>query len=281
MSDYLSNLVSRTLNPGSVIRPRRASLFEPEAATAGPRVHEPSEQAPLSLDHKVTAERTPSNTSTISDESPRQTALIPEIQPSPRKDDRSHPDEHHGDDRKADVHRDTIQPAVTQAQARVAQSSLLIPTETTRVINQSPENISISPRDNDQKTDRPVAAKEPETGWARIERNVRQLIDNRFTGLQSSPTKDNSLVAPSKKDPSPTTAVVTQTPQPAALRPASMALTQPVPITDVAPTIKVTIGRIDVRAVTQSAQINQPKPRRTAAPQSLDEYLKHRSGVRR
>jgi|GEM_PF-1447300 len=281
MSDYLSNLVNRSLNPGSVIRPRRASLFEPEAATAGPKVHETSEPISISREGEPTAERVRLNRSEISDRSPRETALISEIQPTPLKDDRSHPDVRHSDDRKTDVHSDTIQPAVPQAQARVAQSSLLIPTETTKVINQTSENVSVISHDDDRETDRSAETKGPEIGWPRIEKNVRQLIDDRFNGLQPLSSKANSPEMNRERDASPAIPRVIETPQPVSIRPASLAVTQPVPLTGVAPTIKVTIGRIDVRAVAQSPRVNQPRPRPTAAPQSLDEYLKHRSGVRR
>ena len=47
------------------------------------------------------------------------------------------------------------------------------------------------------------------------------------------------------------------------------------------PTIRVTIGRIDVRAVTPAASPQRPKPSRPAPALSLDDYQKQRKGGER
>jgi hypothetical protein len=52
------------------------------------------------------------------------------------------------------------------------------------------------------------------------------------------------------------------------------------PVRSVAPTIHVTIGRIDVRAITPSSPSLAPRARARAPLKSLDEYLTQRNGKR-
>ena len=48
-----------------------------------------------------------------------------------------------------------------------------------------------------------------------------------------------------------------------------------------APTIKITIGRVDVRAIMPAAPAPRPAPARPSPALSLEDYLKQREGGRR
>ena len=254
MSDYLTNLVTRTLSPEAVVRPRLPSLLEPPPE--GPTTTEEARLEELSpssanrseptLTRRVRPPAPEGRTTSLLAPPARQLQPTPvPVPPVPRP---SPPTENVTPPRPA-------QPAVIRPQLRETPGESLLPAP--------PRNVS---------EPRPPAALEASSlrlgnvpDEAREEQPPPAAADR---GPPAVPTVQPALRTPFAGQPS--------LRPPAA--PADRVRDQP---GEAAPVIRVTIGRIDVRAVLPPA----PPAPRPAAPTgpvlSLEEYLKQRDGGRR
>jgi hypothetical protein len=75
--------------------------------------------------------------------------------------------------------------------------------------------------------------------------------------------------------------VVAQSHEPQLLEPTAPAPAAPLTTQELMPTIKITIGRVDVRAIMPAAPAPRPTPARPGPGLSLEDYLKQREGRRR
>ncbi len=114
---------------------------------------------------------------------------------------------------------------------------------------------------------------------------ARRLTDDRLTALEQSRGKDVVRVPPAA-DPRERAAPPVRpppTPEPSRVIP-TVRVTSDMPVGDMqAPAVRITIGRIEVRAVMPQPPAPLPKPVHpsNSSAISLDEYLKQRSGAGR
>ena len=276
MSDFLTNLAARTLQAAPVVRPRLAARFE--APLAGSRW--------LSGDLFGAEAEVPFESTN--------TAPPPAMVARPDSRDRA------GSRRRDPAAPPMDSPAGLPADSVVPREQL-VAKESSRVqsLNESRpappiavqtiiERLAPServPRSNSRES---VAVPSPHSPHSsiRIEENVADRPSSRVARGADAPT----VVVPPRSEPispsatkSATGREIIATPRvtPAPVSSPQMARRDPAP--ESAPTIHVTIGRIEVRAVTSSAAVTPP-PSRTVAKSpvtSLDDYLRERSGGRK
>ena len=273
MSDFLNNLVARTLNLAPVVQPRLTSLFEPVGPVAATA---PSEES-------VEVEGTSETVARVDQRVPLEAQLMP------------HRDHSREDVRHVTVEHERVQSReVLQPRIEQFQNTLLVPPPQnfTHEIEHLPTSEPLSrptPRLNteqvsqrselDKTTQVPIAAESE--SWRQLQPRVRSLIESRLSAVQPAPVNDRVL--------SPTPAT---TPQPNVSRSIVRNEVAPVASTSRAEpsfgfqpepteTINVTIGRVDVRAVFSPQATAPPARPRTSNVNSLDDYLKQRSEGRR
>jgi hypothetical protein len=259
MSDYLANLIARTVSPAVAVRPRLASLFEPAPATRAtvsspeferegfvepPPVIGPSQKlAPMSL----------------SIPTPRQSVLHEPAQTVPE-----------------------VSPAKKNLKARQESESNPLPTSIPRQSTlQKPSRI-FSHREDGEPSLEPKMAVQPRIfPWATQtpRQDERSNSSGRRSDVIKSPLRDllqsssdaRERELPARSDIQAIVPTIRPLPPIAPLPPAAATL---------APAINVTIGRVEIRAVPPITQ-QRAKPK-TATVLSLEDYLRHRTkGVSR
>ncbi|HEY9435181.1 MAG TPA: hypothetical protein VI260_27310 [Blastocatellia bacterium] len=276
MSDYLDNLIAKSLGLAEVVAPRPTSLFEPLRSEAGPLVHEYH-----SSDQDVAPRRTPAGADHLMDvAAPAQSEDLSseDAPPQLRAAQTDRPSQH-------------LVQSTVQSVDRVASrpEPWLTPNQPVSV-------------EAGQRADRALSATPPTQ-----QPGDQQMVDSH----QAAPVHASSLIvshatipagpqvpgAPEAEPFAPAQAsrapVTTTSPSgaklvaPMSLRRADQERVSaspdraaiPTPAADAAaPTIKITIGRVDVRAVTPDKESPRPAaPARNHA-LTLEEYLKRRSG---
>ncbi len=242
MSDYLTRLVERSLGVGEVVSPRLRSLFEPQDAVAGPAlVDEPievrDERLVPSPEHAPRSVREPTAPSPSAKES---TPALPRRRTEPPHEivvERERPAE-------PGSPRVTVEPAVSEREA-LARAESPVPT--------------LHPQD-DHGGERP--SPEPPRRRTVV---VRE---------RQPPPRSEPAARERRRDRVPTGPDEVRLPSPPALQPplvpAYAAPSEP-------PVVRVTIGRVDVRAVLPPAPAERTAPRR-APRMTLDEYLRQGDG---
>ena len=277
MSNFLNNLVARTLNLAPVVQPRLTSRFEPVAPVAT--------TVPLEESVEVEGTSEPLSITPLEQRAPTAALLTP--QPDL---DRSREDVRH-----VTVPHERIQSReVVRPQIEHLQNTLLVPPpqnfitpEIERLSTSEPPSRpapritpeqAVSSREV-EPTQTPVRAESE--SWRQLQPRVQNLIDSHLSAIQPTPTNDRVL------EKTPATAV-----QPNISR--SIARNEVAPVASTprdeahfgfqpepTETINVTIGRVDVRAVFSPRQAAPPTRARTSNVNSLDDYLKQRSEGRR
>ena len=242
MSDYLTRLVERSLGVGEVVSPRLQSLFEPRDAVAGPAlVDEPievrEERLAPASEHAPRSDGEPAAPSPSAKES---------TTASPRR--RTEPPHDVVVERESPAEPGSPPPAVEFAVSErevLARAESPVPT--------------LRPQD-DQSGERP--SPEPP-------RRRTVVVRERQHPPQSEPAARER-----RRDRVPTGPDEVRLPSPPALQPppvpAQAAPTEP-------PVVRVTIGRVEVRAVLPPAPPERATPRR-APRMTLDEYLRQGDG---
>lgn len=270
MNDYFDNLVAKTLGLTPAVQPRLASLFEPPGMARLPADTEPL--APPLVPEEAEILATPMPDSEFMERSKtadrREPVLPAPLAPSDELSDRK--------------------PAKVAERAAPSQSRLTLASSSERE-EAGAASVSLSPREDRAAPHHPPAeiplppspiiarqtllipaslAPTPPPPVSTGQRESRAALSD--DGLLVHPTiatgvkprADSEPADPREPDAS-FDGIAT---------PSLESVAKPEP----APTIKITIGRVDVRAVMQPQPAPRPTPERRPA-LSLDEYLKQRS----
>lgn len=304
MSDFLSHLASRTLEPRQVLQPRPASRFEPAPVTLGLHLGDRLPDEPLveqteSLSPTLSFRHTP--WSPVSVTGPTASELNPIFQPEappPTSFKSSLPE----------------QPTSLAAPSFQPVSGLtLVPEPRNRPADQSIQP-TIAPLRSQPLLPHPVPTT-PAGGASPVYQAHERLaqagalgdvtraelavllhrLQHLESGTGNEPGEQNSQLSPTAMRPQPSEAP-SASPSLPLLKPDSPALNPPLapplrpspippmisppqPDKPAAPTIQVTIGRIEVRATPPPPPAKKSAP---ATPQlSLETYLRQRNGGRR
>ena len=283
MSDYLSTLAARSLSLVPVAAPRLTSWYEPASAAmgttslpTGPLVEPVLDRPPRATGLPVTGEA-PRTRETPT--APPMTAA-PHARPRPAEDPAVGRPRVEGA-RVAD--RITAASPATNpaAPANATPPPVVVPAARAPRSEQEPAPASARARDaeSDARTD----SRAPQTfGLADV---VRRLTEDRLTALERSRGADVVRAQPAVDPREPATPAVRP---PAALEPrpvsAAVRAASDTPVGDTQlPAVRITIGRIEVRAVMPQppAPVTRPVSPSIPGGTSRDEYLKQRSGAGR
>jgi hypothetical protein len=278
MSDYLDNLIAKSLGLAEVVEPRPTSLFEPLISEAGPLVHEY-----YSSEQDVAPRRTPANA-----------APVTEVAAPPASKD--------GQSEEAWA-------ASRAAQSdRQSQLSVEPPVQSIDLgVNRPAAPLTPDPPvavESEQRADRARSTTPPTQHLGNQRPPDQQMVDSN----QAAPVHAPLLIAsqatipagpqvpgapeaepsiPAQASGAPVRPSGAKLVAPLSLRRADQERVSasqdraaiPTPAADAAaPTIKITIGRVDVRAVTPDKESPRHAPPARNQALTLEEYLKRRSG---
>jgi hypothetical protein len=269
MNDYLHNLVARTLQLAPVVRPRLPSLFEPMAAgqavnnSPPPETHEDGTAAgPVPGVFRTTV-RPPDKEPPVKFETGSQPTTGKTIE---REAGENRDASRRAISRPGELARATPQivaplpfqmgpeaPSIRRLIAQVAQPQ--VPKNGAEASTSEPEANGSPPQS--KFVTQQIASSGEESSRGRrdlIETTATRARASRLTRPATQPSQTERFVAAHQAD--------------------------SVPAPDTTPTINVTIGRVDVRAVFPQPQA-PPARRAHPAPMSLDDYLKQRSEGRK
>jgi hypothetical protein len=262
MSDYLDNLIAKSLGLAEVVAPRPTSLFEPLRSEAGPLVHEY-----YSSDQDVAPRRTPAGAEPVMD-----VAAPPLSEDVSSEDAPPQPLAAQSDQLSQHSVQSTLQ-SVDRGASR--PESLLIPNRPVAVdAGRSADRVRSAAPATQQPADQQTAESRPAA-----------QVHAQLPVVSQATTPAERLVPGAPITPSPRSGPMLVTPT--SLRrvgqeggsPSSDRAAIPAPAPDAAaPTIKITIGRVDVRAVTPDKESSRPAPPARNQALTLEEYLKRRSG---
>jgi hypothetical protein len=280
MTDYLHNLVSRTLGLAPVVQPRLASLFEPAASVAA-EFPTREETVPESIQVGERRSRP------VSDHAPRvplANSRVSRTEATPL----------------ATVNaRGPAETAKSEAR-ELSQRSLARSAEPPTIARNSPTSVvaRATTLEANPLPDMALRIAEPAVGLTNSETPIRALARepqvpaaltrSKQEGTRVAGLLDTEPLMPAHSDVLETMAararatqvlgVLGQSKNPSSF-PKKDASTL-FPAAEVEPTISITIGRVDVRAVFPQTQA-QPTRRVHPPPMSLDEYLKRRNEGRK
>lgn len=242
MSDYLDNLVRKGLNQAEVVQPRLASLFEPSPEARGL-------MAGLSATDLETAQDEP-----FSDETLIETRLMSQ---APLKgSSEAHP-------RVINLNQPPL--SATVPQQSVAPAPVPVATEHEPV---AARLINSSEQEKQHALERSIRGIENEQAA------LREALQSQRAGeTEQAPTPGTRSLTPA--------ITVIRERATSQIEPAAPAPTEQVAAHAAAPTIKITIGRVDVRAVMPAAPATRPAPARPGPSLSLEDYLQQREGGKR
>jgi hypothetical protein len=262
MSNFLANLAAKSLGAVRPVQPRLLSRFEAGGLVGAPGLHTPA-PAVLEQTGKVEASAPPARRLTMARADTSQTHQPPAMEESPKDADA--------------LRLPTIEPARTVVEVAVQK---LIPPESTvnppqpsadtrpdpgqRMREARPTSLSQTPSQESAAsigTERTERVIERETTVVRIEASAAQQSED--SGWQPSVT-----VAPAVRETAPVAPVQPHVVRESVQKPG---VTEPA-----RPVIQVTIGRIDIRAVTMPEPVRRTEPAVPAGP-SLNDYLRERS----
>ena len=275
MNDYLTNLAARALAPSPAIVPRQGSLFEPAAARIGPLPLRPSAGDLASTDETIEIEPVPAAVR------PRHAPAMPRpaserpaeptaplravINPQPPASLPLHP-------------RD-VQTAVEAAkrppgtESLVAQPAAELPQKAAQIA--APRLSPVAP--DRTRPARDAAEDSRQETHSREPRRLRERkLDTSDAAGEHRDSERQSMrsAAPAREPFAPKVVVA----PPSRFEPVSAAPSQQ---PAAPPTIRITIGRVEVRAVAAPAAATGTSRSAKTPRLSLEDYLKDRSGDRR
>ena len=242
MTNFLNNLVARTLSLAPVVQPRLQSRFEPLSAMTPP--------APEQSVEVETAPEAPLTTTKIVEPAPKPIVVAPQ----------QHTDFHQVINTIRNTHVESHEIVQLPIVEKVREQTH---TET-RIHTEKNTDSRLEIREN-QILERVPAPAAPQENPL----NPRLDVVEPAPVAKEAPVPISQPIVPR---------VVTRV-EPAPVAPAPRFEIHPPPPIEPSETINVTIGRVDVRAVFSS---QAPKaPARQTTVKSLDDYLRQRSGGRR
>jgi hypothetical protein len=284
MSEFLNNLAARSLGLAGLVQPRIRSLFEPHSADT---------RIPERLSVRSSAEAAAVRLEESSQDFPTELARPPasilgqslqgSIKPSVRLPGDAPPDQTRANETTT-PHR--VEPARAEAMTIANSPASKAPVDSVKmpafdrkaeagIIADSSPSRTIRDDARQQKADE----QRLETA---LQPDIRRLVDEQVSRIEARalPVAPRVETAAEHQPPavSPSRTIAPAQPAPLAKPPASRQPTQSVPSQ---PEIKITIGRVDVRAVMPAQPVARSQPVARIAPTSLDDYLKERSGGRR
>lgn len=251
MSDYLTNLVARTLDPSSVVQPRLASLFEPLANADAQGRFSPfaleAEEGDARLAESAAETRAPAAPSSI-------------------------PARVEGATREHSARYHTQSP--TDAVERQVASSAREESPAATVERAAAAHL----------TAQTYAEKEAPTPSAASVVKSKDSASNISAGDASEAVHERRVL--SESEGAPTSRAAARVVEPRLSRAPIVPAAQLPPAStaydarreDAAPTIRVTIGRVDVRPVAPAPQERRRAPETPRPALTLEDYLKRRGG---
>jgi hypothetical protein len=291
MSDYLSTLLTRNQPDGRQVRPRTAALFEPRGA-AGPTLPAEVEETSAAADAGIRDERPMAARQTR----PRPEPPAPaEAQAGPL---RPRPAQPQPERPEAPSHGAHAGPPAGTLQPRVEPAPRPVPleAEARQAVRPAVEPAEQAPTAPAARHDRPAGPRVEVRAVERVvERTAQPMVVERTIVAPAvhPPARRTDPVQPEgDEERADRPAMATQPEGPAlVVRPqvaparasepparAGRQASRP----PAEPAVQVTIGRIEVRAVTPPARRAAPaKPTRSGPTLSLDDYLRQRQGGER
>jgi len=300
MSDYLNNLVERTLKVAPVVEPRLASLFESGSEAAGVK-------SPRRFEAETETHGNESSGELKRGASDSVPANVQTSQLPPRISETN--EANLLDSKKRGVSQESERPpnspSLVVHQYSPLPASVVLPAPVAgHPVSQEPEGSGNHPPARERTG--PFGATANESGQSlKIERDrgesrpppqpeIRQRVDGQLSRLQRPGADADERNGPEPSGPvaASTSRIMTERPDVAAIKPTPQTVRERVATTEPAqrmarqflaattprPTIKVTIGRVDVRAiVSQPSQTPRVARAQPSTAMSLDEYLKQRS----
>lgn len=264
MSDYLNNMVARALNSASLIQPRLPSLFEPPSLAA--------EWLPSALPPKTeTADDESSTRGTSFDASPR-------TQPSVRKfpgDTSPPPLMPTPDSWRRQPERSDAGPAAERPlEPQQAEHGATIPLPPQTV---GRRHAATSPTGGETV---PQSSPETPVSIPSIAALKARMVLPKGGGERGGePAESTSTPATQSAAPA---RVAAPPPEKILIKPATRAVNEPMIVQEQPPKIRITIGRVEVRAIMPpQSPSSSPRPVRPQARLSLDDYLKQREESQR
>ena len=280
MTNYLSNLVNRTLALTPVVQPRLASIFEPSrfATHVAPENGLQSEKTIESEAPRSKVRPAPSLEVSSSVQAPRFKTRIDEQLESKRVLQTQIEDGNRSDTHieKFDVREI---PQVSSPVTRKATGVLAQPvTVTNRALPRPTREHSATKSLSASFAKDRVESDEPDN-WPKLEPLVRRLVEeNSETKRFETPI---GTAVPETVQQQIVTAESKPLPQVEPLNPIATASSQPIAPVEPGPSITVTIGRVDVRAIVSPPSASKPNRAPQSSQTALEAYLKERSGRRR
>ena len=286
MNNYLSNIAARALNPAPAVRPRSRGKFDPAPSANEPSFDRLKRESPESID----SERPVENNVAATENRP----VLEYPRANRPSDDASeqhslsfsHRYEETVSALRSYTYVQSPQTPVTQAaiptttvpttpSARPVSVNHLAPIassiERDASQTRAEQHSLLEPRPNQT---RPSDQREIKTIIVREERTIEPSEQAREPGSQVSPVSAMPPAnQPKRGDTTPPPVVVQTHIAPLVEKGLDFSLSRPIPQPQ--PTVSVTIGRIEVRAVGSSE--SPAKPRATPPVMNLDDYLRRRN----
>jgi hypothetical protein len=281
MGDYLSSLLNRNQGQPVVVRPRPITLFEPSIAT-GSLATEQHATSEATEEKPGYDEATPGAWPTALPAARGREALRSSVPETRNSRDVRH-------------HADGLPSAASQPTRQDPSSKLIA----SQVVGMSSEPPPVRPARNPidpapsqsplQEAPTQLSPGEGALPSATAPRQTGSAADQGRPTLEAVP-RPHPIEPGSVAD----TPLMPDISPPGPRSPSEVAIARPhitpriesaggsphptPPTPEPAPTVKVTIGRVEVRAITPAPPTSRPKPAKTGPTLSLDDYLKRRSG---
>jgi hypothetical protein len=282
VNNYLSNIAARALNQAPTVRPRLRGRFDP-----GPPANDPAVDRLKLVPSQSIASVRPVDSSLAATSESQQKYEGPDANRTPDDENEPHT--------LSFAHRDEIKTSALQNETRVpppqtavVQAAIATPTvPATQPVSGNPLSPVASSVERDAfpartrqrslpepRPDQAGPSDPPEikTIIVREERIIEPSEQAREAGSQPTPAMPPSS-QPERGDTKPPPVVVQTRIAPLVENGLDFSLSRPGPQPQ--PTVRVTIGRIEVRAVASSQ--SPAKPRATQPVMNLDDYLRRRN----